>query len=195
MATEDAAGERVIYLQSLDNGEAGYDRYTLFADGTYRREVFSTPDATQQGCTGYADEPLVGLRCRDRRRIFVALYTDPAAGTVILRVGDRSITWDPERFAVRRERVAPFLKRFRVLDGGTTAISLLYWYYDDYDRWPGPEATDIFFFIAQMTQNHASVARFAYLWSAIAQGRRIATQEFADERDRHVQAMELKRRR
>lgn len=180
----------MIRLRSLDDGEAGYGRYTLSPEtGEYHREQLPSFDAAKLGCTGYAGEPVVGLRPRDRRRIFVALYTDPAEGTVVLRIGDRSWVWDPERFTVRRERVAPFLKRFRLLQGETTEVSLWYWHYDNHDRWPGPEATDIFFFIAETTRSRASLARFAYLWSAIGQGRQTATQEFWDELDRHVRAI------
>ncbi|HEX6369717.1 MAG TPA: hypothetical protein VF006_12430 [Longimicrobium sp.] len=138
---------------------------------------------------GFADEPVVGLRRRDRHRVFVAAYTAPGEGTVTVRVGHRSILWDPDRLEIRRQRVAPFLKRFRILRGKAAEVSIWYWYHDDYDQWPGPEATDIFFFLARMARDRASVARFAYLWTAIARGRRTVTQGFIDELERHVRSV------
>lgn len=122
----------------------------------------------------------VGL-LRNRRKLFVALYTD--AKTLLMRIGDQVFDWADPNLRVARTAVAPFLKRFTVYRGETEILRLDYWY-TDREVWP--DNGDIFSYIDRTTHTRAEILRAIFLWTASAQGRDLTGQELADELDRRV---------
>jgi hypothetical protein len=167
----------LVHLRRLQDRGDAYVRYRIDEhSGSFEVQSAANAEDASKGCAGFADEVQIGVASRST--IFVAVYAATSGKGITVRLGSRLFQTHGTELRAIRNRILPLVKRFVLWQGGTVAFEASYLRRDDYDAWPGPEATDIFFLIARVLRTPADTARFSFMWTARSRGERIDTPEF-----------------
>jgi len=129
---------------------------------------------------GFATYQKVGL-LPGRKKLFLALYAHK--NTMIMRIGDQVFDWADSSLRVKRDGVAPFVKRFRVFRDKTVVASFFYLYTDLLGTAYDSFCTEFPTYIEDITATRAKRERFTYFWTEISNGRNPTDPEFQKELD------------
>lgn len=144
-----------LHLESFASETRGFARWSFDLE-THAR--FCTPCASEAEAAartmGWADEIEVGVFAR--RKVFVTLHV--VEDRVAAFVDEHMLFW-PGPLVASRRSVAPFVKRFEVIERGRTLVRLDY-LHDDPPGFPGSLATDLLRVIAETTASEFAVRRF-----------------------------------
>jgi hypothetical protein len=169
-----------IYLN--EHKISAYCKWYFMVDPHSGQVVVKIIDQAQEEdwhACGHATYQQVGLLL-GRKKLFLALYA--YKNTMLMRIGDQVFDWADTSLHVKRDGIAPFVKRFRVFRDKAVVASFFYLYTDllgtAYDETYG---TDFPTYIEDVTATRAKRERFIYFWTEVSKGRGLRDPVFQKE--------------
>lgn len=171
--------ESEIFLQDYLNRHRGYRLERI--NSKYQPLEFGGSEASKSiHPMGMAIERRVGMSFK---KLFVALY--PLNSSLNLHIDGKSFDLNSADILVKRDSLFPCVKRFRVIHGGNTVLSIKY-IYSDLNEDGGHNIRDFFILIDGIAKDQNWKLYFSYMWKGIAQGKNSADPEFLETVDRQV---------
>lgn len=147
-------------------------------DGTFTEKLLPISKEGLMKNTGFAIYKTVGIFFR--KKLFIALYADQKK--MQMCIGTKVFDFDDPNLHVKRNVIAPFVKKFSVYRGKDVVLYFYYFYCEIiYGKFPDYNSRDMMDFIEYVTHSPANIRKYTCLWTEMSQGKDPRSLEFQNE--------------